>query len=83
MFTAAFWKAATERALKSAAQVALLIIGADQFNALQTNWGEVGGFALGGLVLSYLFSVGSAKVGGVGPSLANEVTSPPAPKIEA
>ena len=72
MFSALFWKAAAERAAKTAAQSALLVIGADQVNALAVDWPDVGGFALGGAVLSLLFSIVSSGVGGDGPSLANE-----------
>lgn len=72
MFTRAFWRAAGERAVKTAAQSAILVLGADQFNALQVSWAEVGGFALGGLVLSLLTSIGSDVVTSEhGPSLTN------------
>ena len=47
MFTRVFWSAALERALKTAAQSAVLVIGADQVNVLAVSWSEVGGFALG------------------------------------
>lgn len=63
MFTLTFWKLATERAAKTAAQAAVLVIGADQFNAIAVDWPEVGGFALGGAILSYLTSVISAPFG--------------------
>lgn len=63
MFTRTFWRKATERALKTAAQSAILVFGADQINALSANWSDVGGFALGGLVLSYLFSISTAGAG--------------------
>lgn len=72
MFTRAFWSAALERAIKTAAQSAVLVVGADQFDALAVSWGEVGGFALGGFVLSLLTSVGSDVVTDeTGPSLTN------------
>ena len=72
MFTRAFWSAALERAIKTAAQSAVLVIGADQFNALAVSWPEVGGFALGGFALSILTSVGSDAVSSQhGPSLTN------------
>ena len=72
MFTRAFWSAALERAIKTAAQSAVLVIGADQFTALAVSWPEVGGFALGGFVLSVLTSVGSDAVSSQhGPSLTN------------
>ena len=74
LFTRAFWLAAVERAAKTAAQSAILVFGADQVNALQADWVTVGGFALGGFVLSLLTSVGSgAATSADGPSLANEI----------
>lgn len=63
MFTTKFWKKATERAAKTAAQAALLVIGADQVNALTADWADVAGFALGGAVLSYLFSIVTSGAG--------------------
>ena len=69
MMTTAFWKAAAERAVKTAAQSALLVLGADQVNAIAVDWPEVGGFALGGAVLSMLTSLASGAFGpGEGPS---------------
>ncbi|GAB3598599.1 hypothetical protein GCM10027586_00630 [Kineococcus gypseus] len=66
--TARFWEAAAERAVKTSAQAALLVLGADQVNALDASWSDVGGFALGGLVLSLLTSLASLGLGGAGPS---------------
>ena len=43
-----------DRAVKTAAQSAVLVIGADQVNALDADWRLVGGMALGGAVLSLL-----------------------------
>jgi len=64
MFTRKFWIKATERALKAAAQAALLVIGAEQINAIRgVDWENVLGFALGGLILSYLTSIVSAPIG--------------------
>lgn len=57
IFTRAFWVDACERAVKTAAQSAILAIGADQVNAVTVSWPEVGGFALGGAVLSLLTSL--------------------------
>ena len=74
VFTYRFWTAALERAVKSAAQAAILVLGADQLNVLAVAWPEVGGFALGGFVLSILTSVASdAITRSDGPSLANEI----------
>ena len=76
IFTKAFALAALERAAKTAAQAGLLVLGADQINALNANWADVAGFALGGAVLSLLTSVASNGIGGDGPSVATEVVEP-------
>lgn len=81
IFTGSFWKATAERALSTAAQSALLVLGADQIDALQADWELVAGFAAGGFVLAVLKALAASKVGAVGPSLANEVISPPALRI--
>lgn len=72
IFTIAFWQAALERAVKSAAQAAVLAFGAGQANILDLDWGTLGGFAAGAFVLSLLTSIGSdALTGGSGPSITN------------
>lgn len=60
--------AVLERATKSAAQSALLVLGADQINAIAVSWQEVGGFAAGGFLLSVLTSVATSGFGGDGPA---------------
>ena len=71
MFTKAFWKAAAERAVKTAAQSAILVFGAEQVNAIAVDWLDVGGFAAGGFVLSLLTSLASSQFGpGDGPAAA-------------
>lgn len=58
MFTREFWKKATERAVKSAAQAAVLGIGtAASFDAVHADWAYLGSVSLGGAVLSYLTSL--------------------------
>ena len=57
MFTLTFWKAALERALSTAAQSALLAVGADQFNVIGADFATIAGFAGGGFLLSALKSV--------------------------
>lgn len=86
MFTLAFWKAATERALKSGAQFVILTItggavagaaGQETINAFLLDYPTLGGVFLGGVVISYLTSIVSAPIGNSGgPSLANEVAEP-------
>lgn len=72
IFAVSFWKEAAERAVKTAAQSAVLVIGAEQVNALTVSWVEVGGFALGGAVLSLLTSIGSDYFnGGNGPTVGS------------
>ena len=69
LWTKRFWQAVAERAVKTAAQSAVLVIGADQFNVIHVDWLEVAGFAGGGAVLSVLTSVASARLSdGDGPS---------------
>ena len=70
--TRAYLLAVLERATKSAAQSALLVLGADEINAMHANWGDVAGFALGGFVLSLLTSLASSGFGGNGPSVTTE-----------
>lgn len=69
LFTRAFWADAAERAIKTAAQVAILAIGqgvtVDLFSA---DWRNVAGLALGGAVLSLLTSIASARVPGMSPA---------------
>lgn len=58
MFTRTFWKKATERAVKTAAQAVGLAIGsAASFDAVHADWEYLGSMALGGAVLSYLTSI--------------------------
>lgn len=49
-----YFKDLLDRAVKTAAQSAVLTIGADQVNALEADWRLVGGMALGGAALSLL-----------------------------
>lgn len=58
IMTVAFWKSAGERAIKTAAQAAIAILGADQLvSAMAVNWAEVGGVALFAGILSVLTSI--------------------------
>lgn len=58
IMTVAFWKSAGERAIKTAAQAAIALLGTDQFvSALDVNWAEVGGIALLAGILSILTSI--------------------------
>lgn len=82
MFTLGFWKATAERAVSTAAQAALLILGADQVNALDSDWQLVGGFALGGFVLTVLKCLAVNSLAGPGPSATgSEVPTDQAQRI--
>lgn len=72
----AFWTATLERAVSTAAEAAVLVLGADQLNVMQADWPTVGGFAAGGFVLTVLKALIAANVGDPGPSLANETIDP-------
>lgn len=76
MQTRAYVKAVAERAVKTAAQSALLVLGADQINAIHVSWAEVGGFAAGGFILSVLTSLATSGFGGEGPSATTERIAP-------
>ncbi len=76
IWTGAFWKATAERAVSTAAQSAILVVAADQFNALTFDWPTLGGFAAGGAVLSVLKSLAVNAATGTGPSVAGEVVIP-------
>lgn len=80
MWTRNFWKATAERAVSTAAQAAILVVGADQFNVISVDWPTVGGFAAGGAVLTILKSLAFGTKDG-NPSAVNaEVTPEPTPQ---
>lgn len=68
----AFWKAATERAVKTFAQSAIAILGAGALNVLTVDWQQAVGVSLGAALLSYLTSIVSAEITKSGPSLSSE-----------
>jgi len=57
-----FWKATGERAVKTMAQAAVVLLGADVVNVLTTDWGQLVAVSLGAGLLSVLTSVASAQV---------------------
>lgn len=73
MFRGKFWVSATERAVKTGAQVLVVFLGADLVDAFAVDYRRAAGVAVGAVVVSLLTSVGSAPVGDQGtPSLVGE-----------
>jgi Putative lactococcus lactis phage r1t holin len=85
IWTKEFWKAATERAIRTAAQAILLVLIGDvaraygDVNVFGVDWVNLLGFGLGGLLLGYLFSIVGNATTKSGPSFNQaEVVVPPA-----
>lgn len=66
-FGRAFWRAALDRAIKTAAQVPLTtwVAGDVVMDVFQMDWSKVAGLALGGFLVSILTSISSAPIGPV------------------
>lgn len=73
MFSVSFWKDSGERAVKSAAQAAMLAVGGDAINVWSLDWVTVAGVGLGGGVLSLLTSLASERIGTKGTASAVSV----------
>lgn len=79
MFTAPFWRAAGERAIRTVAQtlLALWLVGDLAFNALAVDWGEALGVGLGAGILSVLASLAAETANpDTGPSFGTEKPLP-------
>ena len=69
-----FWKDALERAIKTAAQFAIVLVGADTFDVMTADWRAVLTAAASGAVISLVTSLGSEPFGT--PGTASVVASP-------
>lgn len=63
MFTKKFWMEASERALKTFAQMILVTAGGVAFNVFTADWLGLLGLSLGGMLISYATSILSANIG--------------------
>lgn len=63
MFTRKFWKAAAERAVKSAGQAELIYFGGGLMTIWGVDWKAAAGVGLAGALLSALTSLASTRVG--------------------
>jgi hypothetical protein len=61
-----FVKDLAERAVKTAAQTAVTVLGAEQLNVLHVDWATVAGLTGGATLLSVLTSLASLKFGSTG-----------------
>lgn len=62
IWTKTFWMDATERAIKTLAQVILALGAAGALNAFQVDWVTVIGIGIGAALLSYASSIVSAEI---------------------
>jgi|SRR6478752_7216276 len=87
IWTKPFWVAALERAIRTGAISAALVLVGDTFESLQVNafavdWMRMLGFFLGGALLSVLLSVGANASHGQGPSFTRAETVDRQPRRE-
>lgn len=65
-----------ERAIKTAAQTAVMFLGADKLNILTVDWETVAGLSGGSALLSVLTSLASLKIGSSGTASATNAVEP-------
>lgn len=77
MFTAQFWKATAERAIRASAAslVSLWVVGDQALDALSIDWAQAGGVAAGAGIVSVLLSLVGSAVSTPGPSLLGTETT--------
>jgi len=72
VFTAPFWKATFERAVKTLAQSLIAVLAVGHTTILTVDWQQAMAVALTATALSVLTSIASSTGGNPGPSLASE-----------
>ena len=79
--TGLFWADTAERAVKTAAQALIALIGTDAVGITDLDWAQIGSVAATAAVLSVLSSVASDRVGpSPGPSVVGAVPALPPPR---
>jgi hypothetical protein len=63
MFTVEFWARAAERAVKTAAQTAVALIGANAVDVLAVDWAQLASVSVGAAFVSVLTSIAGTGVG--------------------
>jgi hypothetical protein len=63
MFTTEFWARAAERAVKTAAQTAVSLLGANAVDVLSVDWQQVASVSAGAAVVSVLTSIAGSRTG--------------------
>jgi hypothetical protein len=81
--TGAFWAAAIERAVKTAAQGTLAVLATNVTGITDVDWSQLGSIVGLAALVSVLTSIASIGVGNAGPSLSAEVLTPPAAPVPA
>ena len=76
MWTASYWRAVAERAIKTLAQSLIAVLAVGQTTILTVDWKQAAAVAVTATVLSVLSSLASASIGNTGPSLASEAIVP-------
>lgn len=76
-----FWTATVERAIKTAAQSLITLIGTEAVGILAIDWGQILSVTATMTLLSVLTSVASGPIGEPGPSMmSGEAITQPAPR---
>jgi len=74
--TGIFWHAAIERAVRTAAQAIIALIGTNAVGVTDVDWLAVGSASALAAVVSLLTSIGSGALTGTGPSLTDAEVLP-------
>jgi hypothetical protein len=63
MFTTEFWARSAERAIKTAAQTAVSLLGANAVDVLSVDWAQIASVSAGAAVVSVLTSIAGTRIG--------------------